>query len=305
MKSDLPKVVHPVLGVPMIEHVVRTARRAGMQRLVAVVGHGRDRLTPLLDSLEVPWVVQEQQLGTAHAVSIALENESADEVVVLLGDVPLLETATVERLLDRRRSAQAALGVLTSEPDDPGGYGRVICDDGEILRIVEERDASREELLVGEINTGLMCFDGNVLEEVLPKIGNDNSQGEYYLTESVSIARDLGLRCVPVKIADWREGAGINDLFQLAEATDHLRRKVLERLMDSGVRFVDPWGCWIEDGVSVEEEAVIGKLVRLSGRTTVGRGARIGDFSSLRDAEIPAFARVDPFTVLGPCTDRS
>jgi bifunctional UDP-N-acetylglucosamine pyrophosphorylase/glucosamine-1-phosphate N-acetyltransferase len=145
-----------------------------------------------------------------------------------------------------------------------------------------------------------MCFDGKVLEEILPKIGNDNSQGEYYLTESITIARDMELSCVPVKIGDWREAAGINDLFQLAEATDHLRRRVLERLISSGVRFADPWGCWIEDGVSVEEEAVIGKLVRLSGRTSVGRGARIGDFSSLRDTDVPAFSQVDPFSVLGP-----
>ncbi|MCK5035786.1 MAG: NTP transferase domain-containing protein, partial [Candidatus Sabulitectum sp.] len=173
MKSDLPKVLHPVLARPMVERAARAAAAAGVSQITVVIGHGREKVIPLLESNGWSWAVQEEQLGTAHAVSCALSQvENADEVVVLMGDVPLLREETISELLGVLRESKAALAVLTTTPPDVTGYGRVILDSsGKIDRIVEEKDASPQEKKCRVINTGIMAFDGSVLAEVLSRIG--------------------------------------------------------------------------------------------------------------------------------------
>ncbi len=300
MHSDLPKVVHPVLGVPMVMRVLGTAASCGFDRVVAVVGFGREALVPMLDEAGIDWVVQEQQLGTAHAVSTAIEGSDHSEVAVLLGDVPLLLPETVGRLLDSRRERDAAMSVLTGRPPDPSGYGRVIRGGGGLVeRIVEDRDATPEEAAVAEVNTGLMAFDGGILPGLLAAIGNDNSQGEYYLTDAVGIAVSRGLCCAACAAADWAEVSGVNDPFQLAAVSRALSRRNVARLMAAGVRFTDPEGVWIEDGAAVGPGSEIGRFVRLSGRAGIGEGCVIGDGCIVGSAAVPGGTVLEPYTVVG------
>ena len=198
MKSPLPKVVHPVLGVPMVIRVVHQAVKAGFDKPVVVVGHGRDGVIQLLESEGIPWAVQEEQLGTAHAVSCGLKDLIADDITVLLGDVPLLRSRTITDLVEARREADAAVAVLTAFPPDSTGYGRIVRDGNILSEIVEERDTTPEQQKIGEINTGIMSFDGSILPLLLEGITTDNDQNEYYLTDAISIARKMGKPVVKV-----------------------------------------------------------------------------------------------------------
>jgi len=299
MRSPLPKVAHPVLGVPMILRVVRQARAAGLDGPVVVIGCGREAVRPLLESEGVPWVVQEEQLGTAHAVSCALPEVDSDGVVVLLGDVPLLGPATITRLEAGRREAQAGIAVLTAVPPDPSGYGRMIVEDGVLQRIVEERDATPAERAVREINTGLMAFDGRLLPSLLASITPDNDQGEYYLTDAVAAARSRGVHCIAVPAPDWREVAGVNDRVQLAEATARLREAVVRDLLIAGTGMPDPGSVWIEETVAVGGGVEIGRGCRLSGATVVGDGCRLGDGCIVVNSVLAPGTVLAPYTVIG------
>ncbi|HOD19074.1 MAG TPA: NTP transferase domain-containing protein [Candidatus Fermentibacter daniensis] len=299
MHSSLPKVLHPVLGRPMILRVVETARACGFDRITAVVGHGRDLLIPCLEAEGIPWVIQERQLGTAHAVSCALTAVGADEYAVLLGDVPLLTPGTVEALMSARRSAGASMAVLTVIAPDPHGYGRIVRGrDGLVSRIVEERDADDRIRSIAEVNTGLMAFDGPSLHRYAGLIGNDNAQGEYYLTDAVSIAADEGSTCAAFLASSWEEVAGVNDPFQLAEASRALSRRNVARLMASGARFSDPAGVWVEDSVETGPDTEIGRFVRLSGRVGIGAGSRIGDGCIVEDSTLPPGTVLAPYSVI-------
>lgn len=293
MKSPVPKVLHPVLGRPMILRVAATAREAGCRQVTAVIGFGRELVEPVLRDQGVQWVVQEPQLGTAHALRCAQKAwEGAGEVLVLLGDVPLLRADTVTGLLEARRKTNAAMAVLTAEPPDPSGYGRVIRSaEGSVARIVEHRDASETERKCREINTGIMVFRGEGLPALLDSIGNGNSQGEYYLTDAVEKALSLGLGVEALKAGEWLEVRGVNDPLHLAECTRALKRRVVEELMLSGVVIPDPDGVWIEDGAVVEPGAYIGRHCRISGRSHITSSARILDFCVVEntrvDCELP------------------
>ena len=206
MKSHLPKVVHPVLGVPMVSRVLDSARRAGITRSVVVVGYGKEHVIPIVEDFSADWRVQEEQLGTAHAVRCGMKDLEADSVTVLLGDVPLIATATVRELEASRRSAGAAIAVLTTRPPDAAGYGRIVRGPDDCLSaIVEHRDCTPDQLGIDEINTGLMSFDGAVLPDLLSRIGTDNDQGEYYLTDAVELAVADGLKCIAVEAEDYME----------------------------------------------------------------------------------------------------
>jgi bifunctional UDP-N-acetylglucosamine pyrophosphorylase/glucosamine-1-phosphate N-acetyltransferase len=301
MYSDLPKVAHPVLGRPMLLRVLETASACGFDEIITVVGHGREHLIPMLDASGFTWVVQEAQLGTAHAVSCAVAGRISDEYCILLGDVPLLQAGTVGDLVSSRREGHAAVAVLTARAPDPTGYGRVIRSDGdEIDRIVEERDATPGQRALDEVNTGLMAFDGPVLERLLPGIRPDNSQAEYYLTDCIPAARALGLVCTAVAAPSWTEVAGVNDQYQLAEASMALCARVVRMLMERGVKFPDPGSVWIEDRVTVGRGVTIGRNVRLSGICVIGEESVIGDNSVLVDAVVPPSTVVAPCTVKGP-----
>ncbi len=218
MDSPLPKVMHPILGDPMVLHVCRAVRKAGFDDITVVVGYGREKVIPLLEEENVKWAVQEEQLGTAHAVVCGLEKVIADDVIVLLGDVPLIRSETIQKLQKLRHLSNAGIAVLTAFPPVVDGYGRIVKIDDEIHAIVEERDANPAEREIREINTGIMAFDFTVLIEILKEIKPDNDQSEYYLTDAVAIARKKSVKCIAVPAADWQEVAGINDKTQLANA---------------------------------------------------------------------------------------
>jgi bifunctional UDP-N-acetylglucosamine pyrophosphorylase / glucosamine-1-phosphate N-acetyltransferase len=300
MRSSLPKVAHPVLGVPMVLRVIRQARAAGLERPIVVIGSGRDHVKPLLDAEGVPWVVQEEQLGTAHAVSCGLSGvRSEKSVVVLLGDVPLLRSRTISLLETRRRESGAGIAVLTTVPPDPSGYGRAVVEGGTLRRIVEERDAPPEIRAISEINTGLMAFDGELLPVLLADITPDNDQGEYYLTDAVAAAGSRGLPCIAVRADDWREVAGINDRVQLAEATSHLRRTVVRELLLAGVDIPDAESVWIEETVILGDRVSIGRGCRLSGSTVIGDGCSIGDGCVLCSTVVAPGTSLNPYTIIG------
>ena len=301
MKSPLPKVLHPVLGKPMVQRVAEAAEAAGVRSIRVVVGHGRDLVIPMLEERSWSWAVQEEQLGTAHAVSCAMPlDPGEDQVAVLLGDVPLLKRETIAKLMEARYSSGASMAVLTTTPPDVTGYGRVIMDpDGRIDRIVEEKDATDEEKAIRTINTGIMAFSVEALEEVLPLVGRSNAQGEYYLTDAVAILREKGRPALSVFTPDWEEVAGVNHPLQLARCTDIMKKRVTEDHLLSGVIIPDPSTVWIEDSVTIGAGAVIGRNCTLSGETVIGAGAVIGQGAVIRGAVIPAGDTVGEYEIIG------
>ena len=219
MKSDKPKVAHEVLGKPLVRWVVDAAEEAGIARIVAVVGHKREQVEPLVSD-KASIVVQAEQRGTADAV-LSCRDELADfdgSVLVLSGDCPLITSATMRALVDMRERENAAVVVLTMRPDDPFGYGRIIRDEsGQVERIVEQKDATPEEAAVTECNSGFYCFDAKALFEALGQVGSDNAQGEFYLTDVLEISRNAGRAVVAYEAPDVIECLGINTPEQLAE----------------------------------------------------------------------------------------
>lgn len=299
MKSPLPKVVHPVLGVPMVIRVVRQAVKAGLESPIVVVGYNMESVIPLLETEGVSWAVQEEQLGTAHAVACGMQDVSAESVTILLGDVPLLESSTIAKLEESRRKAGAAIAVLSSRPPDPSGYGRIIRDGDLLSAIVEDRDCTPGQLEICEINTGLMSFDGRALTELLRDIRADNDQGEYYLTDAVSIAVSRGMPCISVLAGNYREVSGVNNRVQLACATENLRKQVLDAHMTGGVNISDPGGVWIEESVEIGTGVSIGRLARLSGETVIGDNCIVGDGSILIDTDVLPGTIIEPYSVMG------
>ncbi len=221
MKSDLAKVLHPVCGVPMLTHAVRAARLAGSGRIVVVVGHQADRIREQFERDDILFVEQRERLGTGHAVLQAQEafRGYGGTVTILCGDVPLIRPETLRALFERHCRERATVTVLTTIPAEPSGYGRVVkADDGAVLRIVEEKDATAAERQIREINTGTYCVESPFLFEAVAGLGNRNAQGEYYLTDIVEIANQKGLRVVSSLADDPREVMGINTPAELEKA---------------------------------------------------------------------------------------
>ena len=220
MKSDLAKVLHPVLGLPMVAYVIRAVREAGSGRIILVVGHQQDRVRAALNGQKVEFVVQAEQLGTAHALAQAEEALAGEQgdLLVLAGDTPLLTGRTLRHLVDRHRRAGAAATVLTAVLEDPGGYGRIVrTPEGLLDAIVEDRDAVGSVREIREINTGAYCFQTPLVFEILRYIDTANRQKEYYLTDAITVLRSRGMDVGAVVAENWREMLGVNSAAQLAE----------------------------------------------------------------------------------------
>jgi bifunctional UDP-N-acetylglucosamine pyrophosphorylase/glucosamine-1-phosphate N-acetyltransferase len=291
MKSDLPKVLHPICGLPMVAHVVRALWGAGVERIVVVVGHGGEKVQEALgDSVEYAW--QREQLGTGHAVRCAVEALNGHEgpIVVASGDTPLVDADAMASLL--REHGGRALTVATAILDDPTGYGRIVRDpNGNPARIVEQKDASPEQRSIQEVNAGLYAFDATVLFALLPQLRNANAQNEYYLTDLVQMAATDGLS-VGTHTADAALLQGVNDRWQLSEAEAALRKAILKRHAMAGVTLRDPSTTYIEADVQIEPDATIEPGSHLLGSTFVGAGARIGPNAVLRNATVAKDAKV-------------
>lgn len=229
MKSDLAKVLHPVRGLPMVVYVIRAVRQAGSGRIVVVIGHQRDRVRAALGDQGVEFVVQADQLGTAHALARTeetLAGESGD-LLVLAGDTPLLTGRTLSRLVDRHRRTGAAATVLTAVLEDPAGYGRIVrTPDGLLDAIVEDRDAAGPQKKIREINTGAYCFQAPLIFEILREIDTTNAQKEYYLTDAIPVLRSRGMVVGALVAENWREMLGVNSSAQLAEVEAIMSRRL-------------------------------------------------------------------------------
>ena len=239
MRSELPKVLHPLAGRPLLAHVLDAARTLAPRRIFVVHGHGAERVRAMFPDAGVDWVVQAEQLGTGHAVLQALPQVASDaDVLILYGDVPLVRPATLKRLLE---GARGSLGVAVAELDDPSGYGRIVRDAAQrVARIVEQKDATASELAIREVNAGFFCLGARRLGPWLSKIGNDNAQNEYYLTDLVALAVADAVPVVAVKVEDPWEVAGVNSMQELAVLERVCQGREARRLLDAGVTLADP-----------------------------------------------------------------
>ena len=283
MKSSLPKVLHTVNGISMIEQVIRLCREAGCSDVAAITGFQGALVRETVGD-GISYVEQKEQLGTGHAVMQAadyLKNHTG-YVLVICGDTPLLRAETIRRLIDECREAKAAAAVLTAVMDNPFGYGRVLRDDaGHMTRIVEQKDGTPDELAVREINTGTYCFEISSLLAALPKLNCQNAQGEYYLTDVFEILIQSGQIVLPIVAPDADETMGVNSRAQLAAASAILRRRKAEALMADGVTLIDPAAVYIEQDVEIGRDTVIYPGTILQGKVIIGQNCVIGPDTQL------------------------
>jgi bifunctional UDP-N-acetylglucosamine pyrophosphorylase/glucosamine-1-phosphate N-acetyltransferase len=286
MKSDLPKVLQPLAGRPLLTHVIDCARSLGARAIHVVYGHGGEQVRALLATEGVSCVLQAEQLGTGHAVQQAMPDIADDDLVlVLYGDVPLIRRETLERLI--AQAGEKSIAVLSVVLDDPGGYGRIVRDTaGNVVRIVEQKDGNRKELAIREVNTGLMAVPARHLRRWLGALRNDNAQGEYYLTDVVVAAVKEGLKVNAVIAPTVSEVLGINDKIQLAEVEAAHRREKANELMRAGVTVADPARLDVRGQVTVGADVYLDINVVLVGKVKLGNRVKIGPNCYIRDAEI-------------------
>jgi len=301
MRSSLPKVLQPLAGRPLLAHVLATARELSPRKVIVVHGHGAEAVRQAFNGENVEWVLQDEQLGTAHAVMQAMPQVSPDaDVLILYGDVPLTRAATLKRLLE---AADDGLAVLTAEPADPAAYGRIVRDGGGgVAKIVEERDASPAERAIREINAGFYALSARRLSAWLKKIDNRNAQKEYYLTELVSLAVDERVPVTAVKTDAAWEAAGVNTPRELAELEREFQRQQAGRLLDAGVRLADPARIDVRGALECGREVAIDVNCVFEGRVTLGDGVRIGPNCVLRNISIAAGTQVLAFCHLEDST---
>lgn len=318
MKSEKPKVLHEVCGKPMVSHVISQVRKAGIDDIVVVIGHGADRVQDGLKGENVTFAVQKEQLGTGHAVMQAMgavpENGG---VFVLCGDTPLITAESLRAFSEYHENSGCDVTVLTAKVEDPTGYGRIIRNaEGGLLRIVEQKDASEEEKAVNEINSGMYVFDAAFLRENIDKLDCNNAQKEYYITDLITMAVEQGRGAAAVTVADVDEIMGVNDRVQLARATKVMRKRIAEKHMRAGVTIIDPDSVYIEDSVEIGPDTVVWPGAELKGNTKIGSGVLLGrdtiiensiigdgtDIlkSVIKDSEVGSRSHIGPFAYLRP-----
>lgn len=280
MKSVHPKVVHPVCGVPMVRHVIDCALAAGAERVVPVIGHGAEQVRQVAEASgdRVSCVVQEQQLGTGHAVRVCESSvgDSPHPVVILNGDVPLVTPELLTQVVTHHNNSGGGITVVTVELDDPTGYGRMVRGkSGDLKRVVEQKDASPEELAVCEVNTGIYVADPQMLFPLLARVSDDNAQGEYYLTDIVGLSLEDGRVVHVYRSPDPTQVLGVNSRAELARANAVMRGRIHERLMDNGVTLIDPARVDIDASVTIGSDTTIHPGVTLQGSTAIGEGCEI------------------------------
>jgi len=290
MKSGLVKVMHPLVGSPMIAWAVDAALQAGVERCVLVVGHQQEKVRACFEGRgEVSYAVQSEQLGTGHAVRCAMPGLDPDAatVLILCGDTPLLTADSLRGMLQSHSESGACVTVMTATFSEPFGYGRIVKGDpGEIVAITEEKDASPEERRIREVNAGVYCVERAFLEQAVARLNNGNAQGEYYLTDVVRQAAAKGLKCRSYQVADQVEIMGVNDRVQLAEAGKVLRARINRGLMLEGVTMIDPQAVYIDRGVRIGRDSVIQPGACIQGATVIGERCEIGQGALIRSCSI-------------------
>lgn len=288
MKSKLYKVLHPVCGKPMVQHVVDQVSQLGLQKLVTVVGHGAEMVQEQLGNVS-EFALQAEQLGTAHAVDQAasvLANEEGTTLVIC-GDTPLITAETMEALLQQHKEAGAMATVLTAYIEEPAGYGRIIRNEnGHVEKIVEHKDANEKELAIKEINTGTYCFDNKALFASLSKVSNDNVQGEYYLPDVIEILKNEGHIVSAYQTEQFDETLGVNDRVALSQAEIIMKNRINRKNMVNGVTIIDPSNTYISADAIIGSDTVLHPGTIIEGNTVIGSDCEIGPHTVIRDSEI-------------------
>ena len=297
MKSDLPKVLHPIAGRPMVQHVVDAAGALDPDNTVLIYGHGGDAVRQAVTGSRLQWAEQAEQLGTGHAVAQALPHLEEDVVLVLYGDVPLIQPQTLRDFVARVDDQSLALMTLTL--DDPSGYGRVIRDgDGKVRRVVEQKDASDEEKAVREINTGILACTRRFLNDSLPRLSNSNAQGEYYLTDLIAMAVDAGMEVVTEQPGHAWEVDGVNDRVQLARLERVHQRVRAESLMRAGVTLLDPARLDIRGNLQCGQDVTLDINTVLVGDVVIGDRVTVGPNCLIRNARIGSGTHIEANSVV-------
>lgn len=319
MRSALPKVLHRLAGKPLVQHVIDTARKLEPKQLVVVAGHGAERLQETINEPDLTWVIQQEQLGTGHAVKVAMPHVSAEKLLVLYGDVPLITSPTLETLTAAIRPSEMAL--LSVELENPLGYGRIVrASDGSVLRIVEQKDASPEELMIHEGNTGILAATRADLATYLDQLDSNNAQGEYYLTDCIAHCVNAGGRVHGLKAANESEVSGINNKLQLNQLERVYQRQAADKLMEQGVTLADrerfdlrgeiasvgadvsiDINCIFEGTVNIGAEVSIGPNCQII-NSVIGDGSTILANSIIEDSIVGTECNIGPFARLRPGT---
>jgi len=305
MKSDKAKVLHEVFYAPMLHHVIYATLPLYPLQTVVIVGHQRTAVEETLQSFAVSCVVQEEQLGTGHAVLVA-ENiiiEETDTVMILCGDTPLIKAETLQEMYSCHQQQHAALTIMTTVLDDPTNYGRVITDsNNKIQGIVEQKDATTEQRQISEINAGIYCVDKKFLFSSLKKVGTDNSQGEVYLTDIVKLAVESNLVVEKYRAQTPIDVLGVNSRIELASAQNELQMRRNRALMLQGISMNNPETISVSPESSIEKDTILDPLVSISDRSRIGRSCRIGQGAIVKNCQIGDKVFIGPYSCLSNCT---
>jgi bifunctional UDP-N-acetylglucosamine pyrophosphorylase/glucosamine-1-phosphate N-acetyltransferase len=302
MKSSLPKVLHRIAGKPMLHHVMDTARRLGAARIHGVIGHGADQVRAVTPADDVQWALQEQQLGTGHAVAQALPDLPDDaRVLILYGDVPLTRAETLAQLVEK--VSDQAMGLLTVTLDNPDGYGRIVRNgQGAVTAIVEQKDASADQKAITEVNTGILAVSAAHLKRWIPALSNANAQGEYYLTDIIAMAAELGVTVEVAQPDNGFEVQGVNNRLQLAALERWYQSQQAARLMTEGATLADPARIDVRGSLTVGQDVLIDINGVFEGEVTLEDGVSIGPNCVLRNCHIGADTRIDAHSVIDGAT---
>jgi bifunctional UDP-N-acetylglucosamine pyrophosphorylase/glucosamine-1-phosphate N-acetyltransferase len=297
MRSDLPKVLHPIAHKSMVQHVIDTANSLGSSAIQLVYGYGADKLQAALGEQALNWVLQAEQLGTGHAVAQANPNINDDDTVLILyGDVPLIQQSTLEALLAVRPAN--GLAILTVNLPNPTGYGRIVREQGKVVGIIEQKDANAEQLAINEVNTGIMAVPGKQLKAWLNRLSNNNAQGEYYLTDIIAMANADGVEITTSQPQSAIEVEGANNRVQLAQLERAYQARAAEKMMLEGANLRDPTRIDIRGNVTVGMDVMIDVNVIFQGQVTLGNNVTIGAGAILIDCDIADNAEIKPYTIV-------
>jgi len=308
MKSKLPKVIHKICGKPLVSHVIKAAKGANIDKNVVVVGYSGDTVKSTLKE-DVEYVTQPVGEGVPYGTGFAVMQakghiEDESYVIILCGDTPLITSETISKLVEFTMHGKYEATVLTADLVDPTGYGRIVRDEnGNVEEIVEHKDASEEQKAICEINSGIYCFKGKNLKEALERLDNNNAQNEYYITDAISIIRELGYKVGGYKLLDSNEITGINSRIQLAEAEKVMRMRINEKLMTKGVTLVNPDNTYIDSEVKIQRDTIIYPGVVIEGETEIGEDCTIGLGTRIVDSKIGNGVEIQNSTILESVVD--
>lgn len=297
MYSDLPKVLHPIAGKPMVKHVIDTAKQLSAKQIHLIYGHGGDLLQQRLSAEPVNWVLQAEQLGTGHAMQQAAPFFADDEnILMLYGDAPLITATTLEKLIAAK--PENGIALLTVVLDNPTGYGRIIRENGSVVAIVEQKDANPEQLKIQEINTGVMVASGASFKKWLSQLDNNNAQGEYYITDVIAMANRDGYKVEAVQATNLMEVEGANNRLQLAALERYYQKAQAKKLLLAGVTIIDPARFDLRGTVTHGKDVVIDVNVILEGSIQLGNNVKIGAGSVLKNVVLGDNVEIKPYSVL-------